>query len=76
MNRPSFTGDSILRTRYELKLVSIDLGVENLFDRLYSSPLAGAYLGQGATMSGTGIPWGITVPGVGRSFYAGLTYKF
>ena len=65
-----------LRTRYELKQVSIDLGVENLFDRLYSSPLGGAYMGQGATMSGTAVPWGVTVPGVGRSFYAGMTYKF
>jgi len=65
-----------LRTRYELKQVSIDLGVENLFDRLYSYPLAGAYMGQGMTMSGTSVPWGLTVPGVGRSFYAGMTYKF
>lgn len=65
-----------LRTRYELKQVSIDLGVENLFDRLYSAPLAGAYMGQGMTMSGTGVPWGVTVPGVGRSLYAGVTYKF
>jgi iron complex outermembrane receptor protein len=65
-----------LRTRYELKQVSIDLGVENLFDRLYSAPLAGAYMGQGTTMSGTGVPWGVTVPGVGRSLYAGMTYKF
>jgi iron complex outermembrane receptor protein len=65
-----------LRTRYELKQVSIDLGVINLFDRFYSSPLAGAYMGQGMTMSGTGIPWGVTVPGIGRSFYAGMTYRF
>jgi iron complex outermembrane receptor protein len=65
-----------LRTRYELKQMSIDLGVINLFDRFYSSPLAGAYMGQGMTMSGTGIPWGVTVPGIGRSFYAGMTYRF
>lgn len=65
-----------LRTSYEIKQARFDLGVENLFDRLYSAPLAGAYVGQGQTMSGTAVPWGVSVPGMGRSLYAGMTYKF
>lgn len=64
-----------LRTSHEWKQARVDFGVENLFDRLYSHPLSGAYLGQGATMN-TSVPWGVTVPGMGRSVYAGLTFKF
>lgn len=65
-----------LRTSYEWKQARFDVGVENLFDRFYSAPLSGAYVGQGMTMSGTGVAWGTTVPGVGRSIYAGMTLKF
>ena len=65
-----------LRTSYEFKQARFDFGVENLFDRLYSDPLSGAYIGQGKTMSGTGVAWGTTVPGMGRSVYAGMTLKF
>ena len=38
--------------------------------------LPGAYAGQGKAMSGTGGPWGPAVPGMGRSLYAGVNYKF
>jgi iron complex outermembrane recepter protein len=65
-----------LRTRYEQKHFSIDFGIENLFDRDYALPLGGAYTGQGTTMSINGIPWGVAVPGPGRSIYAGLNVKF
>jgi iron complex outermembrane receptor protein len=65
-----------LRGRYEQKRYSLDFGIENLFDRNYALPLGGAYSGQGTTMSINGIPWGIPVPGPGRSFYAGLNFKF
>jgi iron complex outermembrane receptor protein len=65
-----------LRTSYAWKRVRLDAGIENLFDRLYSLPLGGAYLGQGTTMSINGVPWGVAVPGMGRSVYAGLTYRF
>ncbi|AFJ02950.1 TonB-dependent receptor [Methylophaga frappieri] len=64
-----------LRTSYRYKQAQFELGVENLFDKDYSHPLSGAYLGQGATM-GTSIPWGVTVPGMGRSVYAGVTFSF
>lgn len=65
-----------LRTSYTWKNVRIDLGVENLFDRLYYLPLGGAYTGQGTTMGINSIPYGIAVPGMGRSVYAGLNIKF
>ena len=65
-----------LRASHAWKQVRLDLGVENLFDKLYYLPTGGAYAGQGMTMSTNGIPWGIVVPGAGRSLYAGLTIKF
>jgi iron complex outermembrane receptor protein len=65
-----------LRMGYEWKPVRIDLGVENLFDKFYELPLGGAYVGQGATMSLNGVPWGTAVPGPGRSFYGALTLNF
>ena len=65
-----------LRTSYEWKDVRVDFGRENVFDKLYSHPLGGAYTGQGQTMSAAGVPWGVTVPGMGRSFYTGINYQF
>jgi iron complex outermembrane receptor protein len=65
-----------LRSSYECKYARLDLGITNLFDRFYNLPLGGVYTGQGATMSGSAIPANIPVPGMGRSFYAGLTVKF
>lgn len=65
-----------LRSSYEWKQARVDVGIENLLDKHYSPPLGGAYVGQGATMSGTAVPWGVTVPGMGRSIYAGLNVQF
>ena len=65
-----------LRSSYEWKQVRIDVGVENLLDKFYNDPLGGAYLGQGKTMSATDVAWGLSVPGAGRSVYAGVSYKF
>jgi iron complex outermembrane receptor protein len=65
-----------LRGSYTWKQVRIDLGVENLFNKFYSLPLGGAYTGQGSTMMLNGIPWGIAVPGMGRSIYTALTLSF
>ncbi|MDP2881949.1 MAG: TonB-dependent receptor [Azonexus sp.] len=69
-----------LRASYTWNKVRVDFGVENLFDKFYYLPLGGAYTGQGRTMSlnptdGT-MSWGTAVPGMGRSFYAGLNLKF
>ncbi len=64
-----------LRASYEWKQVSLDAGIDNLLDRQYAHPQGGAYVGQGATMGG-GVPWGVRVPGMGRSLNVGLTVKF
>jgi iron complex outermembrane receptor protein len=69
-----------LRSRYEKKTWSFELGVENLFDRFYEHPLGGAYVGQGTTMTIPPLPnqpqWGTPVPGPGRSIYAAVNVKF
>lgn len=65
-----------LRASYLWQNVRFDVGVENLFDKFYYQPTGGAYTGQGTTMSINGIPWGIGVPGMGRSIYAGVNIKF
>lgn len=60
--------------------VRLDFGVENLFDRFYQLPTGGAYVGQGTTMTNPALPnypqWGTAVPGMGRSFYAGVNVTF
>jgi iron complex outermembrane receptor protein len=69
-----------LRSRYERATWSVELGIENLFDRFYELPLGGAYVGQGLTMMVPMPPnepqWGTPVPGAGRSIYAGVKMKF
>ncbi len=67
-----------LRSSYDARHFRIDIGLENAFNKAYSSPLGGAYIGQGSTMSlnGSGAAYGITVPGMGRSLYAGVSIKF
>ena len=77
-NEIETSGYSLLNLRgsYSWKQARIDFGVENLFDRSYDLPTGGAYTGQGATMGINAIPWGIAAPGMGRSVYAGVNYKF
>jgi iron complex outermembrane receptor protein len=58
-----------LRSSYEWKRVRVDVGVENVLNKFYAPPLGGAYVGQGPTMSGSAIPWGTSIPGMGRSLY-------
>lgn len=69
-----------LRSRYQTQRWTLELGVENLFDRFYDLPLGGAYVGQGTTMAVPPAPnqpqWGTAVPGPGRSLYAALSYRF
>lgn len=66
-----------LRSSYAWKQARFDVGVDNVFDRLYNHPLGGAYVGQGRTMPPTGgSPYGYVVPGMGRSIYAGVNVKF
>lgn len=61
-----------LRSSLVWKHVRLELAVENLLNRLYANPMGGAYLGQGSSMVATGIPWGVVVPGRGRSFNVAL----
>jgi iron complex outermembrane receptor protein len=70
-----------LRGSHSWKQVRVDFGIENLFDKHYYLPLGGAYVGQGTTMSSsttavTTPKWGTVIPGMGRSIYAGLSFKF
>jgi len=70
-----------LRGSYAWKQVSVNFGVENLLNKFYYLPTGGAYTGQGTTMSinppsGNYPQWGTAVPGMGRSIYTGLNYKF
>ncbi|MFP5505920.1 MAG: TonB-dependent receptor domain-containing protein, partial [Gammaproteobacteria bacterium] len=65
-----------VRGSYAWKQVRLDVGVENLADKLYFHPLGGAYLGQGKTMSGGDVAWGTTVPGMGRTLYTAVNVKF
>jgi iron complex outermembrane recepter protein len=64
-----------LRTSYDWRTVRLEAGFENVLNKYYAAPLGGAYVGQGRTMSATGIPWGIPIPGMGRSFCVGVTWK-
>lgn len=65
-----------LRASHSWQSVRVDLGVENLLDEFYFLPAGGTYVAQGMTMSMNGIPFGIGVPGMGRSLYAGVNYSF
>jgi iron complex outermembrane receptor protein len=65
-----------LRASHQWKGVRLDVGVDNLFDRFYFLPLGGAYLGQGWSMTTNAIPWGVTVPGMGRSVTAAVSMEF
>ncbi|WP_201590673.1 TonB-dependent receptor [Psychrobacter fozii] len=70
-----------LSTGYQWDAISVEAGIDNVLDKNYALPLGGAYMGQGRTMGinnelTTGSNWGTAVPGVGRSFYMGINYKF
>jgi iron complex outermembrane receptor protein len=65
-----------LRVSHSWSRIRVDVGVENLLDQFYFLATGGTYTGQGTTMMLNGIPWGIGVPGMGRSYYAGFTLSF
>lgn len=65
-----------LRLSHSWDQLRVDAGVENLADKFYYLPTGGAYTAQGRTMSINGIPSGIGVPGMGRTFYTGVTVSF
>jgi iron complex outermembrane receptor protein len=63
-----------LRSSYQWDQFRFDLGVENLFDQQYYSPLGGVYLGDGALVN-PGLER-TPVAGMGRTVYGGITVKF
>ncbi len=65
-----------LRSSYQWKLARLDVGIDNLLDKNYTLPLGGAYVGQGASMTTNGIPWGYVVPGRGRSLNVAVNLNF
>jgi iron complex outermembrane receptor protein len=68
-----------LRSSYEWNNIRVDAGIDNILDTLYYLPLGGAYIGQGTTIFSDNPgapPWGIAVPGMGRSFYVATRVKF
>ncbi len=64
-----------LRSSYLWGQVRFDLGVENLFNKQYYSPLGGAYLGNAAAANFGAGPFE-PLAGMGRNVYAGITWKF
>lgn len=58
-----------LRASYQWQFLQLDAGVENLTNKDYDLPLGGTYWIGDKTGSSP-------VPGMGRSFYGGLTFKF
>lgn len=65
-----------LRSAYTWKQARFDVSIENLLNKFYAHPLSGAYTGQGPTMSGGAVPWGVPIPGMGRSINVGMNVKF
>ncbi len=63
-----------LRSSYQWQNVRFDVGVENLFDKLYYPPLGGVDWADYAAEGRTGLI--SPVPGQGRSFNAGVTVTF
>ncbi len=54
----------------------IDVGIDNLLDQSYRLAQGGAYTGQGKTMSGLDVPWGVALAGPGRSLYLSANYAW
>lgn len=62
-----------LHTRYQLgKQLQLNAGISNLLDKRYADPLSGVYL-SGLRAAGGSLR---ALPGMGRSFDAGLNYSF
>ena len=68
------------RTGYQWKNVSIDVGLDNVLDKQYYHPLAGAYTGDYYAMSITNPDRGFVnnrnIPGMGRSVFVGMTITY
>ncbi|MCW5626748.1 MAG: hypothetical protein KIT73_18675 [Burkholderiales bacterium] len=65
-----------LRTSFAWKGGRFDVALENALNKFYLLPLGGAYVGQGNSMTTGLIPWGMVVPGRGRSLNFALNLEF
>lgn len=65
-----------LRVAYDWPQAHLELGVDNLLNRHHAQPLGGAYVGQGPSMTTSGIAWGVQVPGPGRSLVAAFNLRY
>lgn len=65
-----------VRTSYEWKHARLDIALENALNKFYLLPLGGAYLGQGNSMIGNAIPYGMGLPGRARSLNVALNLRF
>lgn len=64
------------RNRLIIGMVGLDFGIENLLDRRYTLTGGEAWVGQGNTTTLNSVPWGVAMPGPGRTYMVGLTYRF
>ncbi|MGR8930361.1 MAG: TonB-dependent receptor plug domain-containing protein [Gammaproteobacteria bacterium] len=69
------------RSSYEWGPVRLDVGLDNVLDKQYYHPLAGAYIGDRYGMNPSTAPmfsppWGRNIPGMGRSAFVGVTIKY
>ena len=67
------------RTNYTWNKIRLDVGLDNILDKQYYQPLAGAYIGDMFGMNPTGkgqAPWGRNIAGLGRSVYVGLSIDY
>ena len=65
-----------IRGGYKWTHARVDVAIENVLNRFYFAPLGGAYVGQGPSMTTNGIPWGVAIPGRGRSLDLAFNYEF
>lgn len=75
-NEPQTPGYALLnvRTTYHYQQLTLNLGVDNILDKLYFSPLGGVYIYQTQiNYSPTNLP---PVPGMGRSVFASFNLEF
>ncbi len=66
------------KTGYQWKNLSIDVGLDNVLDKQYYHPLAGAYTGDYYAMSLGGAEKSNTrnIPGMGRSVFVGMSLTY
>lgn len=67
-----------VQTSYKWKNLTLNAGVDNLLDKQYYHPLAGAYTGDYYAMSLGSAEKGNTrnLPGMGRSVFVGMTLEY